>query len=139
MKKLFPLILVVASLLFVSVSYAQKNDGEGSIFYCEVEQTPEYNYKVYVDLFTLDRGVQFIEIDLLDENRDKLYSNMAYLSVREGKLYITYDEKEQAVEKENIHLILKNTLGKINYPAINVKLLDKNLSIVDNMQQEFYE
>ncbi|AUC15957.1 hypothetical protein BTO06_12695 [Tenacibaculum sp. SZ-18] len=109
---------------------------EGSLFYSTVEKT-ESTYKINIDIFEVGK-IEYIEIQLVDENKNELASDMAQLILRKGKYFLSYKDKEKPVYPENIDLALKNEYNDINYPQINIKLYDANLRILDYSQTVFY-
>lgn len=138
MKKIYLLLITLILLVSIQSLHAQKDGKEnGTIFYNEVEVTENKDFKVTIDIFDT-KYVQFIELEMLDEKKAKLLSNMAHLRIRENKFYLTYNNVETKVIPENIVLVLKNTIGEIPYPAIKVKLLDKNFRVIDYSEKVFY-
>lgn len=127
-------ITFVILLFIVSIGCAQ--DRDGSLFYSTVEKTDSI-YKVNVDIFEVGK-IEYIEVQLVNESKDELASEMTQLISRDGKYFINVNDKEKQVYPENIDLTLKNEYNNIKYPQINVKLFDKNLRVLDYSQKIFY-
>lgn len=108
----------------------------GTLFYSTVERTTTF-YKINIDLFEVGR-IAYIEIQLVDENKNELTSDMAELLTKNGKYYVLYQDMEKPILPENINLKLNNEYDDINYPQINIKLYDKSLKILDYSQTIFY-
>lgn len=128
-------ITLVLIFLFISLTGISQNR-EGSLFYSTVEKTDSI-YKINVDIFEVGK-IEYIEVQLVDEDKNELASDMAELINRNGKYFLSYQDKEKAVYPENIDLTLKNEYNNINYPQINIKLYDANLRILDYSQTVFY-
>ncbi|WP_075344159.1 hypothetical protein [Tenacibaculum agarivorans] len=122
-------------LVFVSFQMFSQNR-EGSLFYSFVERT-ETEYKANVDLYEVGK-IQFIKIELVDEDKNELASEVAELVSRDGKYFLSFKDEETPVEPQNINLTLKNEYNEINYPQINIKLMDKLLRVLDYSQKVFY-
>ncbi|WP_299711099.1 hypothetical protein [uncultured Tenacibaculum sp.] len=131
MKKI---TFIICFILISMTSFSQNR--EGSVFYSFVEKT-ETEYKINIDLYEVGK-VEFIKIELVDENKNELVVETAELALREGKYYLKFNGEEKKVLPEDINLSIKNEYNDINYPQINIKLLDKLLRIVDYSQKVFY-
>ncbi|SNR16718.1 hypothetical protein [Tenacibaculum jejuense] len=128
-------ITLIICLLLISTSLFSQNR-EGSIFYSFVEKT-DTEYKISVDIYEVDK-IEFIKVELVDENKNELVVETAELALREGKYYLKFNGEEKQVVPEDISLTIKNEYNDTKYPQINVKLLDKLLRIVDYSQKVFY-
>ncbi|WP_442265770.1 hypothetical protein ACSIGC_15940 [Tenacibaculum sp. ZS6-P6] len=128
-------ITFIIYFLFISIGLFSQNR-EGSIFYSFVEKT-DSEYKINVDIYEVEK-VEFIKIELVDENKNELVVETAELALREGKYYLKFNNTEKEVVPEDINLSIKNEYNDIKYPQINIKLLDKLLRIVDYSQKVFY-
>ena len=128
-------ITFIICFLFISTGLFSQNR-EGSIFYSFVEKT-DAEYKISVDIYEVEK-IEFIKIELVDENKNELVVETAELALREGKYYLKFNDEEKEVVPEDITLSIKNEYNDIKYPQINIKLLDKLLRIVDYSQKVFY-
>ncbi|WP_299680187.1 hypothetical protein [uncultured Tenacibaculum sp.] len=128
-------ITFIICFLFISTSLFSQNR-EGSIFYSFVEKT-DTEYKISVDIYEVEK-IEFIKIELVDENKNELVVETAELALREGKYYLKFNDEEKEVVPEDITLSIKNEYNDIKYPQINIKLLDKLLRLVDYSQKVFY-
>ncbi|MFY7669822.1 hypothetical protein ACOSP6_01910 [Tenacibaculum sp. MEBiC06402] len=131
MKKI-TIVLFLFTTIFSSI--AQNRDG--SLFYTTVEKTDSI-YKANIDIYEVGK-IEYIEIQLVDEDKNELASDMAQLINREGKYLLSFKDKETPVYPENIDLTLKNEYNNIKYPQINIKLYDSSLRILDYSQTVFY-
>ncbi len=131
MKKI-TLILFLFAITFTSI--AQNRDG--NLFYSTVEKTDSI-YKVNVDIFEVGK-IEYIEVQLVNEDKSELASDIAQLINRDGKYFLSFKDKESPVYPEDINLTLKNEYNDIKYPQINIKLYDGSLRILDYSQTVFY-
>lgn len=122
--------------LFFALTSGFSQNREGSLFYSEVERT-ETNYNVHIDIYEVG-NIEYIEIELVDENKVELTSEFAQLIHRGDKYFLSYKEKEKEVFPEDISISIKNEYNSIKYPQINVKLMDKQLRVLDYSQKIFY-
>ncbi|CAM1345613.1 hypothetical protein [Tenacibaculum amylolyticum] len=127
--------ITFAALLFITTMISAQ-DRDGNLFYSTVEKTDSI-YKASVDIFEVG-NIEYIEIELVDENKDELASALAQLISRDGKYFLSFQEKEKQVFPEDISLTLKNEYNDIKYPQINIKLFDKHLRVLDYSQKIFY-
>ncbi len=128
-------ITLIIYFLFTCV-YLFSQDKEGSLFYSFVEKT-DTEYKVNVDIFEVGK-IKYIEIELVNEDKNQLASEIAELIFKEGKYYLNFKNEEKQIYHENINMTLKNEYNDIKYPQINVKLLDRLFQIIDYSQKVFY-
>lgn len=128
-------ITFIICLLFTTINTFGQ-DREGSIFYSFVEKT-DTEYKINIDIYDVDK-IEFIKVELVDENKNELVVETAELALREGKYYLKFNGEEKKVVPEDINLSIKNEYNDIKYPQINIKLLDKLLRVVDYSQKIFY-
>ncbi len=128
-------ITLIAYFILLSNSLFSQNR-EGSLFYSDVEKT-DTEYKINVDIFEVGR-IEYIKVELVNEDKVELASDIAQLILRKGKYYLSFKDEEKRVHPENINLTLKNEYNDINYPQINVKLMDKLLRVIDYSQKVFY-
>lgn len=129
-------ITLIICFIFFAVNISAQNR-DGSIFYSDVERT-ETEYKINVDIYEVGK-VEYIKVELVDENKNELASEMAELILKDdGKYYLNFKDEEKKVYPENINLTLKNEYNTIDYPQVNVKLMDKLLRVIDYSQKVFY-
>ncbi len=128
-------ITLIICLLFISTTIFCQ-DREGSLFYSFVEKT-DTEYKINIDIYEPGR-VEFIKIELVDENKNELTVETAELARRQGKYYLKFNNEEKVVAHQDINLIIKNEYKDTKYPQINIKLLDNLLRVIDYSQKIFY-
>jgi len=128
-------ITLIICLFFALISGFSQNRA-GSLFYSEVERT-ETNYNIHIDIFEIG-NIEYIEIELVDEQKVELVSEFAQLIQRNDKYFLSYKDEEKEVYLEDISISIKNEYNSIKYPQINVKLMDKQLRVLDYSQKIFY-
>jgi hypothetical protein len=128
--------ITIVLFLFTSIFSSIAQNRDGSLFYSTVEKTDSI-YKANVDIYEVGK-IEYIEIQLVDEDKNELASDMAQLINRDGKYFLSFRDTEKPVYPENINLTLKNEYNDINYPQINIKLYDGSLRILDYSQTVFY-
>lgn len=132
MRKVTLLVLFLFAFSFSTIA----QNREGNLFYSTVEKTDSI-YKINVDIFEVGK-IEYIEVQLVDEDKNELASDMAQLIARDGKYFLNFKDKETPVYPENIDLTLKNEYNDRKYPQINIKLYDGSLRILDYSQTVFY-
>ncbi|CAL2056687.1 conserved exported hypothetical protein [Tenacibaculum sp. 190524A05c] len=129
-------VTLLALFLFAFSFSTLAQNREGTLFYSTVEKTDSI-YKINVDIFEVGK-IEYIEVQLVDEDKNELASDMAQLIARDGKYFLSFQDKETPVYPENIDLTLKNEFNDRKYPQINIKLYDGSLRVLDYSQTVFY-
>jgi hypothetical protein len=97
--------ITIVLFLFTSIFSSIAQNRDGSLFYSTVEKTDSI-YKANVDIYEVGK-IEYIEIQLVDEDKNELASDMAQLINRDGKYFLSFRDTEKPVYPENINLTLK--------------------------------
>lgn len=136
MKKI---ILVAFLSCFMSVFSQLEPEGNrnGTIFYSTVNRAEDM-YSIEVELYEYG-STRFVEVELFDENNEKITSRSFEILKRKDKYYLKGDD---AIEKEvflyNMKFQLPNPDNSLKYPKIKVKMLSQDYQMIDFSQKVFY-